>query len=89
MEGSQQDRQIMQLADLERRSRGWADGVVLPPKSAALLRQEAIDEYLTTRRLPDPARARHTKMLADFVYGFLVTVGLGGVVLAIWFSAYR
>jgi len=32
---------------------------------------------------------RKQQLAADFLYGFLIVVGLGGIVLAIWWSAVQ
>ena len=50
---------------------------LIPPPSQALLRQQAIDEYLASRQLPDPARERRTRMLADFLNWFMITSAIG------------
>lgn len=59
---------------------------LLPEPSRALMRQREIEAFLAQPQ-PDPRQRRRQELVRDFWYGFLIVVGLGGVILAIIWSA--
>jgi hypothetical protein len=61
---------------------------LLPEPSRALLRQREIDAFRAQPK-PDSRRRRRQDLARDFWYGFMIVVGIGGVVLAIIWSAVQ
>ncbi len=61
---------------------------LLPPESAVVRTVREWDEFLAKPK-PDPSVLRKQQLAADCLYGFLIVVGLGGIVLAIWWSAVQ